>query len=136
MRRRRSELEVRIEGDLSFWGRHAGRQLMDTGYSDQNPIALLLSGRSDINPLSPVFGVNLRDIPAEAWRINRAVIQLPIDYRAVLIARYCLPVEDQTGAPIQPAVIANALQLSVRTYFRRLRDAKHRYAQLASLAFS
>jgi hypothetical protein len=128
---RRSEAEARADSDLKYWGFHVGKQWAADGYPTSNTLLNALSGRSDLNPLSPTFGVNIRDIPAEAWRINALVMKLRGEHREVLIARYALPVNYETGQPIKAEVIAQALDLHVRKYFRLLREARERFYRMA-----
>jgi len=130
MRTRRSEAGAQAEADLKYWGFHAGKQFAADGYPADNPILELLCGHSDLNPLAAMFGINVGDIPAEAWRINAMVMQLRFEHRGVLIARYALPMDYETGQPIRPEIIAPALNMTVRTYFRRLRDAREKFARL------
>lgn len=126
MRRKLSEAAARAEADLRYWGYHIGKQYAADGYPDENPLLALLSGHSDLNPVGARFGVNMIDVPADAWRIHQIVLDLPRDLRDVLIARYCLPV-DESGRPYEARVLAEALRLSVRTYFRKLADARRKY---------
>lgn len=130
-RTKRSEAGARAEGDLKFWGYHAGKQFAADGYPSECPLLLLLSGHSDLNPLSPKFGVNTKDIPGEAWRINALVMQLGWIHRGPLVGRYCLPMDYETGQPIDPRIIADALELHIRTYYRRLEEARDRFLQLS-----
>jgi hypothetical protein len=97
---------------------------------------MLLSGHSDLNPLSPKFGINTKDIPGEAWRINAFVMRLGWRFRGPLIGRYCLPPDYETGQLIDPMIIANAIGLHVRTYYRRLEEARERYLRLSRPAVS
>jgi len=130
MRTRRSEAGAQAEADLKYWGYSVGKQYAADGYPASNPLLELLCGHSDLNPLAPMFGINVRDISAEAWRINALVMQLRGEYRGVLIARYALPMHFETGQPIPAETIAPALHMTVRTYFRRLRDAREKFARL------
>jgi hypothetical protein len=130
-RRPRSEAGARAESELKYWGYHVGKQFAADGYPSDNPILMLLSGHSDLNPLSPKFGVNTKDIPADAWRVNALIMQLGWHHRGPLIARYCLPMDYETGQPISPSVIAEALLMSLRTYFRRLNEARDKFYLLS-----
>lgn len=127
---RRSEAEARADSDLKYWGFHVGKQWAADGYPSSNPLLNALSGRSDLNPQSPYFGVQVRDVPAEAWRINALIMKLRREHRDVLVARYCLPVDYLTGQPIKAEVIAAALHLHVRRYFRLLREAREKFYHL------
>lgn len=133
-RTRRSEAGARADGELRYWGYHVGKQFAADGYPDQNPLLMLLSGHSDLNPLSSKFGVNVKDVPAEAWRINGLVLDVP-DFparmRTTLIARYCLPPDYETGQPFEAIVIAEALGMPLRSYFRRLSEARERYLSIS-----
>jgi hypothetical protein len=117
---------------LKYWGYHVGKQFAADGYPSECPLLMLLSGHSDLNPLSPKFGVNTSDIPGEAWRLNALVMRLPGYLRGVLIGRYCLPVDYNTGQMIEPRIIAGALGLHVRTYYRRLDDARTRFLEISA----
>ena len=130
-RKRLTEAAAQAESDLKYWGYHVGKQFAADGYPEENPIMALLSGRSDLNPLAPRFGVNTKEIPEEAWRINAIVMRIPGFLRATLVGRYCLPVDWQTGRPIEARIIAEALHLSARTYFHRLQRARERYLVLS-----
>lgn len=130
-RARRSEAGAQAESDLKYWGFHVGKQFSADGYAEDNPLLTLLCGHSDLNPLSPKFGVNVKDVPAEAWRINAIVMRIVAMLRATLIARYCLPVDYNTGLPIEPHVIAEVMGISQREYFRRLNLARDRFFSLS-----
>ncbi len=130
MRTRRSEAGAQAEADLKFWGFHVGKQYAADGYPAENPILNLLCGHSDLNPLALMFGIGVKDIPADAWRINARVMQLRGELRGVLVARYALPVDYETGQPIRAEVLAPALHMTVRTYFRRLGDARDKFARM------
>jgi hypothetical protein len=123
-RKSRSEEGAQAESDLKYWGYHVGKQFAADGYPEDNPILVLLCGHSDLNPLAPRFGVNLKDIPGEAWAINAIVMRLAGYLRAALIGRYCLPMDYDSGQPINPRLIAEAMQIPVRTYYRRLEQAR------------
>lgn len=131
MGRKKSEKGAQAEADLKYWGYHIGKQFAADGYPEDNPLLALLCGHSDVNPLAPRFGLNVKDIPAEAWRINAIVMQLAAFLRATLIARYCLPVDYDTGQLIAPAVIADVMLISEREYFRRLSIARDRFFSLS-----
>lgn len=131
-RTKRSEAAAKADGQLRYWGFHAGKQFAADGYPAECPLLMLLSGHSDLNPLSPKFGVNVKDIPGEAWRVNALVMRIHGDHRKVLIARYCLPVDYYTGQPIEPRVIAEVLALTTRTYYRRLEDARQKFLLLSA----
>ncbi len=131
MRMPRSEAAARAESELKYWGYHVGKQFAADGYPEENPMLTLLCGHSDVNPLAPRFGLNIKDIPGDAWRINATVMQLHGDYRRVLLARFALPMDYATGQPIQAQVIADAMGIPVRTYFRRLEKARDRYLSLS-----
>jgi len=126
-RKRRSEAGAQAESDLKYWGYHVGKQFAADGYPEDNPLLSLLCGHSDLNPLSPKFGVNVKDVPAEAWRINAVVMRIGAILRATLVARYCLPVDYDTGHLVDPEIIADVMEISVREYFRRLNMARDRY---------
>lgn len=130
MRTRRSEVAAQVDADLKYWGYHVGKQYAADGYPSDSPLLNLLCGHSDLNPMSPRFGINVKDIPAEAWRINALVMQLRGELRGVLVGRYCLPVDYETGQPVRAEVIADALAMSVRTYFRRLAHARDKFVRL------
>lgn len=130
-RKRRSEAGAQAESDLKYWGYHVGKQFAADGYPEENPLLTLLCGHSDLNPLSPKFGVNMKDIPAEAWRINALVMKIAAMLRATLIARYCLPVDYETGQPINPGLIAEVMGISQREYFYRLNTARDRFLSLS-----
>jgi len=129
MRTRRSEAGAQAEADLKYWGFHAGKQFAADGYPADNPILELLCGHSDLNPLAPMFGINVKDMPAEAWRINARVLRLRWELRKVLIARYCVPVDYETGHPLTHAVLALKLGMTPRTYSRRLTEARDKFAR-------
>jgi hypothetical protein len=117
--------------DLKYWGYNIGKQFAADGYPSDNPILALLSGHSDVNILAPNFGLNIRDVPARAWQINAIIMRFPRHLRDVLIARYCVPVERETGQPYAAEVLAAALGLHVRQYFRLLRTAREKYLVLS-----
>jgi hypothetical protein len=131
-RTRRSEAGARAESDLKYWGYHVGKQFAADGYPADNPLLTLLCGHSDLNPLAPRFGVNVLDIPPEAWQLNSFVMQLDGYLRATLIARYCLPMDYETGQPISPELIADAMAIHVREYYRRLGRARERFSQIVA----
>lgn len=131
-RKRRSEAAAQVESDLKYWGYHVGKQFAADGYPSECPLLLLLSGHSDLNPLSSKFGVNVADIPGEAWQINSAVMKLRGELRGVLVGRYALPMDYLTGQPIDARIIAEALNMTIRTYFRRLTEARDLYLRRAA----
>lgn len=130
-RRRRSEAGAQAESDLKYWGLHVGKQFAADGYPEENPLLTLLCGHSDVNPLAPMFGINLKDIPADAWRINAIVMQIAAMLRATLIARYCLPPDRETGQLIEVQIIADVMGISQREYYRRLNLARDRFFSLS-----
>jgi hypothetical protein len=136
MRTRRSEAGAQAEADLKFWGFHVGKQYAADGYptaaSGYADLSLkaLLSGHSDLNPRAARFGLNIRDMPGDAWLINARVMQLRRELREVLLARYALPMDYETGQPYRAEMLADELGLKVHTYFRRLRDARDKFARL------
>jgi hypothetical protein len=112
--------------DLKYWGYHKGKQCAADGYSPENTLAQLLSGRSD-------FGghrILCLDMPIKAWEINFRVMELPTDYIAVLTARYCLPVKAENGQPYEAHELAHVLGIAVTTYKYRLTQAKRYYRRL------
>lgn len=127
-RKPRSEIGAQAEADLRFWGYHIGKHYAADGYPEESPLLNLLCGHSDINPLSPRFGVNIKDVPGDAWAINAKVMRIPPRLRCALIGRYCLPMNYDTGQPVDAELIADTLGLSVRTYFRKLGQARDLYA--------
>ena len=129
-RKRRSEAGAQAESDLKFWGYHVGKQFAADGYPADNPLLVLLCGHSDLNPLAPRFGVNVKDIPGEAWAINATVMKLRGELRGVLIARYALPVDYETGHPIDVEIIAEAVHMTPRIYRRRLSEAREQFLRL------
>jgi hypothetical protein len=112
-----------VRADLSFWGFHKGKQCASDGYSPSNTLAQIMSGRTD----NPGHKILCMDMPGRAWEINSEVMRLPRDYVAVLIARYCLPVEPTTGRPYDIEFLANLLGISVPLYRKRLYYAKAAY---------
>ena len=136
MRTRRSEAGAQAEADLKYWGFSVGKQYAADGYPPETPgyanfsLKALLSGHSDMNPNAEGFGINLRDMAADAWRINARVMLLRRELREVLIARYCVPINYGTGNPFTHDVLAEALGLSSRTYSRRLTEARDKFARL------
>lgn len=132
MRKRRSEAGAQAESDLKYWGFHVGKQFAADGYSEESPLLTLLCGHSDLNPLAPKFGVNVKDIPADAWRINALVMRIVAMLRATLIARYCLPPDYDTGLLIDPNILAELMGISQREYFRRLNLARERFVSLSA----
>lgn len=115
-----------VVSDLKYWGYHKGKQCAADGYSPTSTLDQLLSGRSD-------FGghrVLCLDMPRKAWEINYRVMSLPTDYKAVLMARFCLPVKSDTGQPYEPLELADFLGISVSTYRHRLMQAKRSYKRL------
>jgi DNA-directed RNA polymerase specialized sigma24 family protein len=126
-RKPRSEAGARAEADLRHWGFHVGKQYAASGYPSNSTLLTLLCGHSDLNPLDPKFGVNTIDIPDTAWAINMLIMRLPAYLRSVLIGRYCLPMDYETGRPIEPRVIAEAMHMPVRTYYRHLERARDKY---------
>lgn len=131
-RKRRSEAGAQAESDLKYWGYHVGKQYAADGYSEDNPLLTLLCGHSDLNPLAPRFGVNVKDIPADAWRINALVMRIVAMLRATLIARYCLPPDYETGQLIDPRVLAGVMGISQSEYYRRLGLARERFYSLSA----
>lgn len=134
-RPRKSEAAAQAESDLRYWGYHVGKQFAADGYPEDNLLLTLLCGHSDINPLAPKFGVNMKDIPAEAWCINSLVMRLTAMLRATLIARYCLPPDYETGQLVEPRLIAAVMDISVREYFYRLNRARDRFFELRTANF-
>jgi hypothetical protein len=130
VRTRRSEAGAQAEADLKYWGYSVGKQYAADGYPAENPILNLLCGHSDLNPLAPMFGINVKDIPADAWRINARVMKLRGELRKVLVARYCVPVDYETGRPYTHDVLAEHLGMTARTYGRRLMEARDKFARL------
>jgi hypothetical protein len=130
-RKRRSEAGAQAEADLKHWGFHVGKQYAASGFPSNSTLLTLLSGHSDLNPLGERFGINTLDIPGTAWAINALVMRLPGYLRSTLIGRYCLPMDYETGHPINPRVIAEAMNLPVRTYYRHLEVARDRFLRLS-----
>ena len=115
-----------VVSDLKYWGYHKGKQYAADGYSPENTLAQILSGRSD-------FGghkILCLDMPQRAWEINYRVMELPTDYIMVLVARYCLPVKSQSGQLYEAPELAELLGVSVSTYKFRLTQAKKYYRRL------
>jgi hypothetical protein len=136
-RKSRSEAGAQAESDLKYWGYHVGKQFAADGYPAENPLLTLLCGHSDLNPLSPRFGVNTKDIPADAWHINSLIVTWVPGYeRRTLIGRYCLPVDYETGQPIAPSLIAEAMGLHLRAYYRLLEKARIRFSEVRSSGLS
>ena len=71
-----------------------------------------------------------KDMPPTAWEVNFRVFELPTDYIAVLLARFCLPVKAETGHPYEAAELAEILGIAVSTYRFRLTQAKRYYRRL------
>lgn len=130
MKTRRSEAGAQAEADLKFWGYSVGKQYAADGFSAENTLANLLSGRSDLNPFGDGFGVNVRDMPADAWRINARVMRLRSELRCVLVARFCAPMHYETGQPFTREELATALGMTPWVYDRRLREAREKFARL------
>jgi hypothetical protein len=136
MRTRRSEAGAQAEADLKYWGYSVGKQYAADGYPPETPgyanlsLMALLSGHSDLNPRGEGFGLNIRDMSQEAWRINARVMTLRRELRKVLIARYCVPINHETGHPFTHDVLAECLGLTPRTYSRRLTEARDKFARL------
>ena len=112
--------------DLKYWGYHKGKQCAADGYSPVNTLDQLMSGRGDCGG----HRVLCLDMPPEAWRINARVMELPTDYIAVLLARFCLPVKAHNGQPYDAHELAVILGVSVTTYKFRLTQAKRYYRRL------
>lgn len=112
--------------ELKFWGYHKGKQYAADGWPPENTLAQLLSGRTN----RPGHRVLVLEMPPDAWRINAAVMRLPTDYVAVLVSRYCLPVESSTGRPYEPVFLAGLLGIDVQTYRERLAKAREAYGRL------
>ena len=115
-----------INSELKFWGYHKGKQYAADGWSPNNTLAQLLSGRSD----RVGHRILVLEMPPDAWRINAAVMRLPTDYIAALVSRYCLPVVPETGRPYEPAFLAGLLGIDLGTYRDRLVRAKIAYGSL------
>ncbi len=111
-----------VESDLKYWGYWKGRQCAADGYSPENSIAQIMSGRSD----RPGHRVLCLDMKPRAWQINARVLRLPAVLVEALIARYCLPVK-LTGHPYQGHELADVLGVSHSVFRQRLADARRQY---------
>ena len=112
--------------ELKYWGYHKGKQYAADGWSPINTLAQLLSGRTN----RPGHRILVLEMPPEAWRINASVMRLPTDYIAVLVSRYCLPVEPTTGRPYDAPYLAGLLGIDAQTYRNRLAKAREAYGRL------
>ncbi len=105
-----------VEGDLRHWGRRYQRLLMSTGFSSFNILSGLLEGRGGL----PGSKVLIPDMSERAWVMNTEVWALPTDYAWALVARYCLPVKEETGEPFSRFEISAALECTPENYRQRL----------------
>ncbi len=112
--------------ELKYWGYHKGKQFAAEGWAPSNTLAQIMSGRSD----NPGHRILCLDMPASVWPINAAVMRLPTDYVAVLVSRYCLPVEPNTGRPYEAHYLADLLGIGAQTYRDRLSRAREAYSRL------
>lgn len=119
---RRFEQSV-VNAELSHWGFWKGLQYAADGYAPANTLAQIMSGRTE----NPGHRVLCLDMPKRAWEVNSVVMRLPTDYIAVLIARYCLPVDPATGRPYEIPYLAGLLEISIPTYRQRLYYARTAY---------
>lgn len=112
-----------VQSDLKYWGYHKGKQYAAEGWAPANTLAQIMSGRTD----NPGHRVLCLDLPAGVWPINSRVMMLPTDYVGALVARYCLPVERETGRPFDPSYLAELLGTTLPTYRKRLTLARAAY---------
>ena len=90
MSRRTFEDSV-VNGDLSYWGFWKGLQYAAEGYSPENTLAQIFSGRAE----NPGHRVLCLDMKPRAWQINGRIYRhLPMWQIAALTARFCLPARD------------------------------------------
>lgn len=109
--------------ELKRWGFWKGLQYAADGWPPSNTLAQIMSGRAD----RPGHRILVLEMPAEVWRINAAVMKLPTDYVAVLVSRYCLPVQAETGEPYAVDFLASLLGISPGRYATRLDAARRAY---------
>lgn len=125
-RPRQSYEQSVVSSELKYWGFHKGKQFAADGWPPESTIAQLLSGRSD----RAGHKILVLEMPADAWQINATIMRLPTDYIAVLVSRYCLPVEPTSGRLYEQAYLAGLLGIDLPTYRARLSLARDAYAGL------
>lgn len=108
-----------VIADLRFWGYYKGRQYAADGYSPESTLVALLSGVGH----RPQHRVLIPDMPHRAWEINGRIMAFHERLIEPLVGRYCLPRYSEAD----DGEIAEALGYSVRTFYRRLGEARRAY---------
>ena len=114
-----------VEGDFKYWGYYKGRQCAADGYPAGATIKEIMAGSVP----RPGHRILVKDMTPRAWDINGRIMQLPSEQIEALIGRYCLPVK-ANGTRYEADEIATAIGVSVRTYHRRLTDARVQYRRI------
>lgn len=115
-----------VNADLSYWGFWKGLQYAADGYSPENTLAQIFSGRSD----NPGHRVLCLDMKPRAWAINgRLYRYLPMALIEALTARYCLPVKPD-GQPYRATELAEFLGIKPEDYINRLARGRALYRSL------
>jgi hypothetical protein len=112
-----------VNGDLSYWGFWKGLQYAADGYSPENTLAQIFSGRAD----NPGHRILCLDMKPRAWQINgRIYVHLPMAQIEAITARYCLPVRPD-GQPYRATELAGFLGIAPEDYLDRLARGRASY---------
>lgn len=123
---RLTQEESAVEWELKYWGYHVGRQYASEGYSPSNTLAQIMSGRGS----KVGHKVLCLDPPARFWQFNSNVMQLNRELYEVLVARYAVPCNYDTGQPYRAVELAAFLGIPISKYVDRLALARAGYKRI------